>query len=78
MKIKEIVKKYLIKNGYAGLCNYNEGCGCGIKDFMPCGDPNIQDCVPGHVLKCKDCSEWSDESCRVGYDYCIGENDEQK
>jgi len=50
MTIKEIVKKYLIKNGYDGLCNFDDGCGCKIKDLMPCGDPNIQDCVPGHVL----------------------------
>ena len=36
MNVKEIVKQYLQANEHDGLCN--EDCGCGLDDFMPCGD----------------------------------------
>ena len=53
MTVKKIVKEYLEKNGYAGLCS--EGCGCGLNDFMPCscleGVPTC--CTPAykHLVK---------------------------
>ena len=53
MTVEEIVKDYLGKNGYDGLCR--EGCGCRLDDFMPCsyleGVPTC--CTPAykHLVK---------------------------
>jgi hypothetical protein len=35
MEVVDIVREWLEKNGYDGLCN--EECGCGLDDFTPCG-----------------------------------------
>ena len=35
--VREIVREYLVANGYDGLCN--DECGCDLDDFMPC-DPD--------------------------------------
>lgn len=49
MTVKEIVIKYLVNNGYDGLCT--DDCGCGIHDLNPCGEC-MCDCVPAKkVLK---------------------------
>ena len=47
--VREIVREYLVANGYDGL--WNDDCGCPLDDFMPC-DPDwkfIGDCQPGHA-----------------------------
>ena len=48
MKVNDIVKQWLKKSGYDGLCCV--GCGCGLDDLMPCcGDysgGDYSDCVP--------------------------------
>lgn len=46
MELEEIVKDWLIKNGYDGLWNADE-CGCSVEDFMPCGEPSRY-CEAGH------------------------------
>lgn len=46
MNCKEIIEKYLRENGYEALCG--DGCGCGLDDFAPCGNP--LDCVPGYKV----------------------------
>jgi len=51
MNIEEILKAWLKENGYDGLCNPVDECGCGLDDFMPCGDPNISDCEAAHAEK---------------------------
>ena len=43
MTVKEIVKDYLEKNGYDGLCS--EQCGCGLDGLMPCS------CVKNEVIE---------------------------
>jgi len=47
MNAKEIVKKYLIENGYDGLCAYD--CGCYLEDLVPCGE-DMSECVPGYKI----------------------------
>ncbi len=47
--VRQIVKEYLIKNGYDGL--YDENCGCPVDDLAPC-DTCIYDCRPGHKVPC--------------------------
>ena len=55
MTVKELVKDYLEKNGYDGLCR--EGCGCGIDNLMPCSKYALKGvptcCAPAykHLVK---------------------------
>ena len=58
--IKEIIIKYLKKNGYSGLYNGDIECGCPIEDIPLCEYPNLDECKAGY--KCKyatlnDCNE---------------------
>ena len=57
MDIQEIVKKFLIDNGFDGL--WNEGCSCEIADLMPCGEPG--NCEAGHKIPCP-----GGEECEIG------------
>lgn len=44
MTVKDILKNWLKKHGYDGLCC--SGCGCRNDDLIPCGsDPSS--CKPG-------------------------------
>jgi len=43
----DIVKEYLIKNGYEGLLNEDEDCGCCVDDLMPC-DGAYGQCSPAY------------------------------
>jgi hypothetical protein len=52
--VKSIVKEYLNKNGYDGLC-YDD-CGCKNDDLFPCGN-GPRECKPGH-LNVFDDGEW--------------------
>jgi len=47
--IREIVRKWLVANGYGGLCNPCQECGCALRDFMPCGEPHETECEPGYL-----------------------------
>jgi len=47
MKLPGIIKTWLEDNGYDGLCDPDNECGCHIDDFMPCGEPSIH-CEAGH------------------------------
>lgn len=49
MELLDMVKKYLVDNGLDGLCN--DGCGCGLDDLAPCGDPEA-DCQAAVKLVC--------------------------
>lgn len=48
MRIQDIVKKWLIDNGFDGLCT--DDCGCEVADLMPCGEP--YNCEAGHKIPC--------------------------
>lgn len=52
MDIQEIVKKWLIDNGFDGL--FSECCSCDVGDLMACGQP--QNCQPGYKVPC-DCGD---------------------
>lgn len=53
MNLKEIIKQWLIKHKYDGLCKANVDCGCGTNDFMPCGNENcdLENCKPAYLDK---------------------------
>ena len=38
MNCAEIVKQYLIQNGYDGLCEEEEECGCKLDNLFPCSN----------------------------------------
>jgi len=78
MTVKEIVKKYLIENGYDGLCN--KGCGCEIDDLVPCDGVYIDDCIAGHKEKpSKDNFEDYDFGCDLEWVIVPGKaNQEEK
>ncbi len=62
MTVLEIVEKYLRDNGYDGLYNPDDECGCLINDLAPCGEMN-EECRAGIIL----------ERDSGGYDFIIGE-----
>jgi hypothetical protein len=49
--IADIVKEYLVQNGYDGLCNDAGECGCLVEDLFPCCEADIH-CEPGHKAPC--------------------------
>lgn len=61
MAIKEIILDYLKKNNYDGLCNPDVECGCGIDDFMPCDNIDIN-CQPAYKKLCKNCGDFNSEN----------------
>lgn len=48
--IKEMISVYLTEHSYDGLYYDDgaDGCGCGLDDLMPCGDP--LNCVAARKL----------------------------
>ena len=54
MDVKEIVIAYLKVNGFDGLVNSDQPCGCGLDDLFPCGyDFHVLDCKPAYKTVCK-------------------------
>jgi len=52
LSIKEVIFEYAKTHGYTSLCNQEIACGCTMKDFMPCGEINIEDCQFGYTKEC--------------------------
>lgn len=53
--VEDIIIKYLLDNGYDGLCNND--CGCPIDSLRPCEFLSL-DCTPGYKVQqttCQDC-----------------------
>jgi len=48
MKPVNIVRDWLIKHGYDGLCNSDYGCGCRLDNLMPCEE--LTNCQPGYLV----------------------------
>jgi len=48
MNCKEIIKEYLVQNGFDGLHNEAE-CGCELDDLIPCHE-NCSQCQPGYKI----------------------------
>ena len=44
--VKDIIKKYLVDNGYDGLYHLEADCGCFLNDLFLC-DEWCLDCKPG-------------------------------
>jgi len=53
MNVSEIIKEYLKKNGYDGLCDHYNECGCELDDLAPCGGLEYN-CEPGHKFYCEE------------------------
>jgi hypothetical protein len=51
MTVKEIVREYLIKNGFEGLVNQDSECGCDMEDLIVC-DERCNNCEPAYRHKC--------------------------
>lgn len=64
--VLDIVKQYLIANGYDGL--YYHNCGCTIEDLIPCG-ACFDDCIPGY--------KWDHCGCGCGCKQHIGPKEEE-
>lgn len=69
---KEIVKKYLIENGFDGLLCTEEGCGCTTNKLMACDTYN-SDCVAAYKVPthCGDCKFPCDACGDEGIDFCM-------
>lgn len=61
MNVKEIIKEYLIKNGYDGLYIPYE-CACKLDNFVRCGEIGV-DCEAGY---------YNDDAFKTGSDLQIG------
>ena len=50
--IIDIVKQYLMDNGYDGL--YSDDCGCFVNDLAPCCGEDITHCSAGYLISMND------------------------
>ena len=60
-----MIKAYLIANGYDGLSNDDVDCACTTDDLMPCGGDFAMSCTAGHKV------DGCDEMCGEGCDFHI-------
>ena len=62
MNAREMLIKQLQDLGADGLCNPEEGCGCGIDDLVLCDCLNVDDCEAARWVKPKsDDADYWDE-----------------
>jgi hypothetical protein len=47
INVRDMVKAYLLDNGYDGLVNRGNGCDCEIRDLIPC-ELDCSECLPAH------------------------------
>ena len=65
MDVRDIVKEYLIANGYDGLYDPLGDCGCIIDDLFPCDVSGM--CCPGYKVPCPpDCEFGGDCDWHIG------------
>lgn len=55
MDVHDIVRSYLVNNGYDGLYS-GCSCGCGVDDLMPCCETSLS-CKPAYFIDCKTCAK---------------------
>ena len=67
MTVREIVKKWLVDNGYGGLVNDMSDCGCEVDDLMPCDSEGCESCEAGYKVFTKDITQ--EERDKLD-DYC--------
>lgn len=46
--VSRMVREYLARNGYDGLCNAVAECGCTLDDLFPCSGPSYRECRAAH------------------------------
>lgn len=70
--IEYMVRQFLVKNNYKGLCNPSI-CGCDLNDLMTCCEPNATACVAAYRFDCSRCLDGPDfnNDCQL----CDCEND---
>ncbi len=64
LSISEIVKKYLVENGFDGLAG--EDCGCGVDELFCCStceEPMNYDCVAARKIRQERCEECGNAEC---------------
>jgi len=72
MDVKEIIKQYLINNGYDGLANTEGECGCTLEDYHACGE-YMHECQPAYKWEdaCLECEHHCDDYDEDGMSYCM-------
>ena len=64
LNIKEMVRRFLVKEGFEGLFNEDGECACKLDELITCdGDLPIIDCEAGYIVPCEEGSD---------FNYCIG------
>ena len=67
--IEYMVRQFLIKHHYDGLCN--EGiCGCDMDDLIACCEPNETSCKAAYRFDCERCLDGPkfNNDCRLNQD----------
>jgi hypothetical protein len=67
MTVIDILKRFLRRGGYDGLCHPDTECGCWLDDLVPCDGP-IDWCQPG-ITKTR--SPECETTCALAFD-CTG------
>ena len=77
--LREIIKDGLKANGYQGLCFPDLNCGCGFDDFIPCDNPDLNECIPAYekIATKKDVDNWDGEGeLRIGDKFYVREKEQ--
>jgi len=53
--VMDIVRQYLRREGYDGLVDPDNQCGCLVDDLRPCCPGEISGCRPGYKRVCRGC-----------------------
>ena len=74
--VGEIVRLYLEKNGFDGLCcdtfhHFDEPCGCSIDDLCPCDDYNVSSCRAAYKKECSLCENNTLKGCSEDHLECF-------
>ena len=59
MKVKNIIRDWLVTHKCDGLCNSDLECGCRLDDFIPCGELSM-DCEAARSGTPPDDAEFAD------------------
>lgn len=64
MTVEQIVKQYLIDNGFDGLREMDGECACDTQDLFPCNSELTCRCEAGYKVPC-------DSECGEGHNFHI-------
>jgi len=64
MDAREMIRKYLVDNGFDGLYEPGE-CGCELADLMPCDSAGALNCRAGYKTEC-DCYGGDEHGFHIG------------